>query len=124
MKTSFRLAAGLALLVGSLNCFAQSGAVGHVEVTAEAISIDGNGHQRSFPCNGRKLVVAGSDHVITVTGVCSRVEISGANNKIDAALAPKGTLDVAGSGHTVRWKSTGEPSQDISGVDHKISRVK
>ena len=124
MKSPLRLAAGLALLLGSINGFCQSGAVGHVEVTAEAISVDGNGHQRNVPCNGRKLVVDGSDHVITVTGICSRIEISGANNKVDASLAPKGTLEVAGSGHTVRWKSTGEPSQDISGVDHKISRVK
>ena len=124
MKNPSRSIAGLVLLLGSINGFAQSGGVGHVEVTADAIAIDGNGHQRSFPCNGRKLVVDGTDHVISVTGVCSRVEISGANNRVDAALAPKGTLEVSGSGHIVRWKSTGEPTQDVSGVGHKISRVK
>lgn len=107
-----------------LSLHAQSRAVGAVEVNDKVISVSGNGQQRSFPCNGRKLEVMGSDHVITTTGECSHVDISGADNTVNTALRTGGTLEVAGSNQTVNWKANGEIKQEITGYDHKIARVK
>ncbi len=103
-------------------CLAQP--AGSVEVNAQSITVSGIGHQGTFPCEGRKLVVEGTDHVVTATGVCSQVEVSGTTNKVDVAIAPKGKLEVAGTDHVVRWKSTGEPRREVSGIDNKIIRVK
>lgn len=103
---------------------AQSGAVGAVEINDKLISVSGNGQQRSFPCNGRKLEVMGSDHVITTTGECSHVDVSGALNTVNTAIKAGGTLEVAGSNHKVNWKANGEVKQEITGYDHKIVRVK
>lgn len=98
--------------------------IGPILTDAKQISVNGNGHKRSFPCNGRALTVEGTDHVITTTGVCSSVEVTGANNAVTAEVAPKGKLIVAGTLHKVDWKSTGEPEQDLSGVDNQIRRLK
>lgn len=103
---------------------AQSGAVGAVEVNDKVISISGHRQQRTLPCNGRKLEVMGSDHVITTTGECSHVDVSGAGNTVNTALRTGGTLEVAGSSHQVNWKADGEVKQDITGYDHKIVRTK
>ncbi len=124
MKTKlFALASVVALSVTSQVVAKQAG-TGAIEVGDKVISVSGQGHQRTFPCNGRRLEVLGSGHVITTTGQCSYVEVSGADNTVDVAIAPKGTLEVSGSNHTVRWKATAETKQDVSGVDHKITRVK
>ena len=117
------LAAACAICISPLASAQQSG-VGAIEVGDKVISVSGQGHRRSFPCNGRKLEVMGSGHVISTTGECTYVEVTGADNTVDVAIAPKGTLEVAGSNHTVRWKAASEPKQDISGADHKITRVK
>ena len=98
--------------------------IGPVLVDATTISVNGNGHKRSFPCNGRVLIVEGTDHIVTTTGVCSSVEVTGANNSVTAEVAPKGKLIVAGTLHKVEWKSTGEPEQDLSGADNQVKRVK
>ena len=98
--------------------------IGPVLVDATTISVNGNGHKRSFPCNGRVLIVEVTDHIVTTTGVCSSVEVTGANNSVTAEVAPKGKLIVAGTLHKVEWKSTGEPEQDLSGADNQVKRVK
>jgi hypothetical protein len=103
---------------------AEQAGVGAIELSDKVISVSGHGHHRSFPCNGRKLEVTGSAHVISTTGECSYVEVTGADSAVDVTIAPKGTLEVAGSNHKIRWKAAGEIKQDISGVDHKIIRVK
>lgn len=102
---------------------AQTEGVGAIELDAKQIEVSGTGHQRSFPCNGRKVVVEGSNHVITLTGECASLEVSGAHNSVTVNLAPQSTLDVSGASHTVVWSSKGEPKQDVSGAGHKISRA-
>ena len=118
------IGAGVVLAGISNPSLAQPPGVGAIEVTPSLISISGNGHRKSFPCNGRKLEIMGSDHVITVTGQCTHVDLSGANNTLDVTIAPKGTLEVSGSEHTVRWKAEGDITQEISGADHRITRQK
>lgn len=116
--------AALSLVFVSALSVAQPAGVGPILVNAHEISVSGSGHHKSFPCNGRKVFIEGSDHVVTFTGTCSQVVISGANNKVNVTVASNGSLTVEGSDHNVRWKSTGEPNQDVSGIDNKVNRVK
>lgn len=117
----------LAAIVGG--CVVSGGAqaqptgVGVIEVTRQLIDVSGNGHRRTFPCEGRHVVIAGSDHVITLTGVCASLDVSGANNAVTATLAPGAALTVAGSEHRVNWRSSGDPRQDFSGVENTIRRL-
>lgn len=97
---------------------------GPILTDSKRILVNGNAHKKDFPCNGRTLVVEGSDHVITTTGVCAGLAVTGANNAVTAEVAPKGKLLVAGTLHKVKWKSTGEPEQDLSGIDNKVERMK
>ncbi len=122
-----KIPAIIALTALSIVCssaFAESASIGAVEVNDEVISVSGQGHHRDFACNGRKLEVMGSDHVITTSGVCSNVEVSGSMNTVDVSIAPAGTLMVEGSEQTVRWRSTGKIKQDVTGTDNKITHVK
>ena len=123
MPLPIRAVTGTILFSISLSCLAQTEAIGPILLDAQTIVVNGFGHHRTFPCNGRKLLVEGTEHVITTTGVCSRAEISGANNKVEVAIEPTGTLIVAGAEHDVRWKSSGEPNQNLSGIDNKVTRV-
>jgi hypothetical protein len=120
----FSLLAIASVVLPLTSSVAAAEGIGPVLVDAKQISVNGNGHKRSFPCNGRALIVEGTDHVVTTTGVCSSVEVTGANNSVTAEVAPKGKLIVAGTLHKVEWKSTGEPVQDMSGVDNQVKRVK
>lgn len=97
-------------------------AVGEIIANKEEISIAGNGYVRTFPCDGRRVTIEGTQHNITLTGTCASLEMNGAENKVTLALAPKAVMVVAGIQQTVNWRSTGEPQQRISGVGHKIQR--
>lgn len=95
---------------------------GTIEINNKTIEISGNSYHRSYPCDGRAVVIQGTDHAITLTGTCASLELSGANNSVILELAKGGQLEVAGTGQTVRWRSRGEIRQDISGPDNKIVR--
>jgi hypothetical protein len=98
--------------------------VGSVETDSQTITVEGNGQQRTFPCNGRKVIVQGTRNVVTLTGVCSGLELDGVDNTVSITLAPNARLEVAGTGQTVQWASSGEPRKSVSGIGNKISRVK
>lgn len=117
---------GLALAVSTgaqAQAQAQDKGVGAISVQNDLIEVTGNGHHRTFPCNGRKVLISGTQHVLTFTGVCSSVEIAGAEHKVAVQVAPTGTLGVYGVSQQVNWQSTGEPKQEVGGADHKIVRV-
>lgn len=125
MTTTLRglgLGLGLALAVAT-GANAQDAGIGEISVQKDTIEVTGYGHQRTFPCNGRKVLISGTKHVLTFTGVCASVEITGAENKVTAQVAPAGTLSVSGSKQQVNWQSTGEPNQKIAGAEHKIVKV-
>lgn len=117
------ISAVFALLIAP-SVYAEQDGMGSVEMSDKLVNVSGIGHQRTIPCNGRKLEVSGSGHVITATGECASVEVTGSDISVDVAIAPKGTLVVAGSGNQVRWKAVGEIKRDVSGVGHTIARVK
>lgn len=124
ISKTFAVFVSVTLSIATNSALAEDAGVGAIEVTNKIISVSGRGHHKTFPCNGRRLEIMGSEHVISTTGECSYVDISGAENTVDVTIAPKGVLEVAGSNHTVRWKSSSEPKQDISGADHRVTRVK
>ncbi|WP_158298905.1 DUF3060 domain-containing protein [Sphingomonas psychrotolerans] len=98
-------------------------AVGAIEIDAQHIEVSGNGHKRTIKCDGRRVDILGSDHVITLTGTCAALDVSGNNNVVTVSIAPKGVLVVAGSDHKIRWRSTGAPRMDLSGVGNDVRRV-
>jgi hypothetical protein len=121
---SLNFAAAAVAMLMTTAAYAADDAVGEVEINDKLISISGSGHQRTLACDGRKLEVVGTDHVVTATGVCSSVEITGVGNTVNVAVQPKGRLDIVGTDHKVNWKSEGKISQSVSGIGHKITRVK
>lgn len=97
--------------------------VGAISSGKDKIQISGNGHQRSFPCDGRRAVIEGTDNVITFTGVCSALDVSGTGNSVTIQLAPKAPLSVEGVNNSVRWQSTAEPRKNVSGVNNRIVKA-
>jgi hypothetical protein len=102
---------------------ADDDSVGAISSGKDKIEISGNGHQRSFPCDGRRAVIEGTDNVITFTGVCSGLEISGTGNAVTIQLLPKAPLSVEGVDNSVRWQSTAEPRKNISGVNNRVVKI-
>lgn len=98
--------------------------IGAIVVDSTKILVNGEGHKRTFPCNGRNLIVEGRKHTVTTTGLCGSVDVNGEGHVVTAEVMPKGKLTVGGTLHKVRWKSTGEPEQDLSGIDNKVERLK
>jgi hypothetical protein len=102
---------------------ADEDSVGAISSGKDKIEISGNGHQRSFACDGRRAVIEGTDNVITFTGTCSGLDISGTGNSVTIQLAPKAPLNVEGVNNSVRWQSSAEPKKNISGVNNRIVKV-
>lgn len=119
LRTSIALAGLLGL---SLQCAQADDGVGELTVDKTQIAVSGNGYVRSFPCDGRRVIIHGSQHNITLSGTCASLELNGAENRVSLGLAPKGTLVVGGINQSVTWHSSGEPAQRITGVGHKIER--
>ena len=127
MRTTFPVLLGLISVVTAMqSASARVGdddqGVGSIEVNSKQIYISGQGYHRSFPCNGRPAIVEGTGHVITLTGTCASLEVTGMGNKVTAELVPGAALVVAGSGQTIRWRSRGEAKQDLSGINNKVVR--
>lgn len=87
------------------------------------IEISGVEHQRSIACDGRDVVVDGVDHVLTFTGDCASLTLSGSGSKITIDLKPGATVEVNGTDHTVRWRSARPPKVSVSGVDNNVSKA-
>ncbi|MEN5112563.1 DUF3060 domain-containing protein [Brevundimonas diminuta] len=98
--------------------------IGAVDIGPELIEVAGMGHIRTIPCEGRRVEVQGTGHALTFTGVCSGLELSGANNFVTITLSPNAVLDISGSGQAVRWRSSGEPRQSLSGANNSVVRVR
>ena len=122
MKLFSLAIAPIALVLAS--SVAASEGVGAVVRDTEKILVNGEGHKRSFPCNGRDLIVEGRSHTVVTTGVCRSVDVNGEKHTVTAEVSPNGKLIVGGTLHKANWKSTGEPEQDLSGIDNRVQRVR
>ncbi|RSZ55897.1 DUF3060 domain-containing protein [Massilia atriviolacea] len=117
---------GFALIAAIGACgtaFADDDATGTTSAGKDKIEISGNDHKRSFQCDGRRAIIEGNDNVITFTGVCSSLNISGTGNSVTIELAPKAPLSVEGVDNSVRWQSTAEPKKNISGVNNRVMKI-
>ncbi|MEG1452535.1 DUF3060 domain-containing protein [Brevundimonas sp.] len=107
-----------------LLAMAVSGQAGSVDFSSDLIEVVGDGHHRTIPCEGRAVEVAGVNHVLTFTGECASLEVVGSHNQVTVQLAPGAPLSVAGTNHTVRWRSSGQPRQSIEGVNNRVERLR
>ncbi|MET4683735.1 DUF3060 domain-containing protein [Brevundimonas faecalis] len=98
--------------------------VGSIDMSSSLIEVSGVGHQRTIPCEGRAVDVAGSGHVLTFTGTCAGLTLSGTDNQVTINLAPNAPLTVDGSEQVVRWRSSSPPRQSVSGVGNRVSRLR
>lgn len=87
------------------------------------IEISGVEHQRSIECDGRDVAVNGVDHVLTFTGACASLSVSGSGNKIVIDLKPGAVVDVNGTDQSVRWRSPKPPKVSITGIDNSVSKA-
>lgn len=115
--------AAIAAACAAGSAFANDDATGTTSAGKDKIEISGNDHQRSFACDGRRAVIEGNDNVITFTGVCSALNISGTGNSVTIQLVPKAPLSVEGVDNSVRWQSTAEPRKNISGVNNRVVKI-
>lgn len=98
--------------------------VGSVDLSPDLIEIAGEGHKRTIPCQGRRVEIQGTNHDITLTGVCAGLELTGVDNKVSITLTPDAVLQVSGAGQVVRWRSSGQPRQIVDGIDNTVTRVR
>jgi hypothetical protein len=96
--------------------------VGTANAGKDAIRISGVEQERSIPCEGRDVFVSGVDHVLTFTGACASLTLTGTDSTIAIGLKPGAAVKVEGTGNTVRWRSQAEPRVKISGVDNSVVR--
>lgn len=96
--------------------------VGTASAAGDAIHISGVDQKRSLPCEGRDVVVEGVDNILTFTGVCASLTVSGTDNTIVIGLKPGASVKVEGTGQTVRWRSEREPRVRVTGVDNSVVR--
>jgi hypothetical protein len=106
-------------LIAALAAAAQ---VGTASAGKDAIRVSGVEQQRSIPCEGRDVFVSGVDHVLTFTGACASLTLTGADSTIAIGLQPGAPVKVEGTGNKVRWRSEREPRVKISGVDNSVAR--
>ncbi len=99
------------------------GQVGTSSRGAEKIEIAGIGQQSTIACDGRAVEVAGSGHNLTFTGNCAGLELAGTDNQVTISLAPNARIVVEGTGQTVRWRSTAQPRQSVTGVGNRVIRL-
>lgn len=98
--------------------------VGSVDLGPNLIETAGEGHKRTIPCQGRRVEIQGTNHDITLTGVCAGLELTGVDNKVSITLTPDAVLEVSGTGQVVRWRSSGQPRQILDGFDNTVTRVR
>lgn len=83
------------------------------------VNVSGVGDVRTIVCTDNAVSINGARNTVTVTGHCTRVDVSGVENivTVDAAEA----ISVSGIRNDVRFRS-GAPELDKSGIDNTLER--
>ena len=112
------------MIVASLMSLAMaaSGQVGVVEENAQRIEVTGVGHERTIDCDNRDVVIAGTGHKLTFTGICASLDLTGSSNEVTINLAPEARVSIAGTNQTVRWSSTGRVRPNVVGYNNRVTR--
>lgn len=102
------------------------GAQGPAPTTADGKwVVTGQGRTESHTCAANEDVeVSGQGHVLTLSGPCRRVTVSGQGVEVTTDVA--GSIQVSGMGNQVHWKAalTGQkPKVTVSGLDNGVSQL-
>lgn len=87
------------------------------------IQISGVGQGDTIACDGRAVVVNGTEHNLTFTGGCASLTLNGTDNKVMIDLAPGAPVVVTGADQTVRWRASRAPQVRMNGIDNSVSKA-
>jgi hypothetical protein len=93
-----------------LICLASGAACTNEPPKLPVISADGvvqyttSRTKATAPCDGRPVDLAGNRTVMTLTGPCRFVRVSGAHNDIFIDVIPGGTIEITGDHNDVSWQ--------------------
>ena len=116
MKNKITTIALLALGVIATSAF-QNYSEQPIEVTQKpkVITIDGVGITRTLETNGNEIIkIEGTNNKINVIGSCSKIDIEGTENYVQASLV--GEISIEGANNTVYY--TGSPYRNKKTATH------
>lgn len=87
------------------------------------IHIVGVGQGTTVACEGRDVVVEGTEHDLTFTGDCASLTLTGTSNKVAIDLRPGAIVAVNGTDQTVKWRSPKAPTVRVTGIDNHVSKA-
>lgn len=87
------------------------------------IQVTGIEQHNTIACEGRAVVVSGTDHELTFTGDCAGLTLTGTGSTVTIDLRPGAAISVTGTDQTVKWRSARPPKVSITGVDNHVSKA-
>ena len=82
----------------------------------------GSGQTVALDCHGGKAAVAGSNNVLSFTGGCTKLALSGSGNKIRIRFGADPKVSIAGSGNAIFWSSaSGIPHVSVYGPNNTFN---
>lgn len=87
------------------------------------IHVVGIGQGNTIACEGRDVIVEGTDHDLTFTGDCASLKLTGTGSKIAIDLRPGAVVLVTGTDQTVKWRSAKPPKVSMTGIDNHVSKA-
>lgn len=61
---------------------------------------------QTISCDGRSILLAGNRSVLTLTGDCRTVRITGEHNDITISTPPGASIEITGAHNDVTWRAT------------------
>jgi len=92
---------------------------GQAPSAGQPITVSGVGADRTVACTGNVVMISGVDNTVVLTGRCTRVEVSGIENRVNIGEAA--AIVVSGLNNEVRFRS-GTPELTKSGVGNTLER--
>jgi hypothetical protein len=105
------------LVVASAGIFTAMPACAQTEFT-------GAGETSELDCDGGGATIEGASNILTITGSCTSLQVTGAGNRITVDLAKVSTVRVEGADNEIRWRAPGtaKPRLNVVGASNRISR--
>jgi hypothetical protein len=107
------------LVVASAAVFAALPAHAQTEFT-------GAGEESELDCDGGGATIEGASNVLSITGSCTSLRVTGAGNRITIDLGTVSTIRVEGADNEIRWHAPGtaKPRLNVVGAGNRISRLR
>lgn len=86
----------------------------------------GAGEESELDCNGGGASIEGASNVMTITGACTSLMITGAGNRVTIDLAKVSRIQVVGASNEIYWRAPGtaKPRLSVTGAGNRISRAR